>query len=274
MRRSTIVLGLVFAVAATGVGIVGGMILSQVPRPPSFAGQALPTDSGGATELDATTTAASSSTLAPTTTAPATISVKLARRLEDGVELRIDASEPVTATLEWGVGRPNLTLPVHGRIQHQTVKLPLDAAVPVQVRVRGLTQDGRQATSPTISVRRLLRQVTLRLTEIQVTIPGGTAALQATFLGMPLTLLRNGAAPAATAAPAAFPPAPVPPGDTLAPLALRAVHRPPAGAPRSGSGTATVPLPTSPATPGAVSRDLAVADLRVHLTLLVTATVG
>jgi hypothetical protein len=275
MRRSTIVLVLVFFIAAGGVGVAGGVILTSRPSAsPPLTGlpETQPVDS---LDLETTTSVAEpTTTVAPATTAPATLALRLARRLEDGVQLRIDASEPVVATIRWGFTQPSGNmLPLPATVLHATATLPLATARAVQVRVTGTTRDGRPANSQTITVQRLVRRATLRVVSARLAFSDGTATLRATFLGTTLTLVRNGRAPGAGGGPVTFPPGQVAPNAFGTPLGLQLVHTPASGAARSGTATVPMPVPSSPVAPAPFDTQLVIADVDVHLTLQVTITV-
>jgi hypothetical protein len=187
-KRAALLVALLTVVTMAG-GVTGGVLLGRVDAgrrdaravaaPPSTV--ALATSAGSATSTAATTqlpgttaatgtiapttsvasptTAAASATTAapPTTTGPPSLSARVARRLTDGLVVRLDASQPLTeAVLRFGTGgRLDQALPISGTVRHGTVKLPLASDEPVRVQVNGRTARGVLVRSNVVAGQRL-----------------------------------------------------------------------------------------------------------------------
>ena len=113
MSRRALVTLLVLAVLATAGGVAGGLLLARPPEPVTAA--AAPTTTAAPATTDTLPPASSSSTTASststsgttTTTTGIVVQARLVRRLEDGLVVGYNASQPVTAVLAWGFAGPS-----------------------------------------------------------------------------------------------------------------------------------------------------------------------
>ena len=90
-----------------------------------------------------------------------------------------EASEPVSAVLDWGFGGPGEhQLQFPGPATQGTLKLVLTTTIrAVSMQVTGQSADGRTETSDTLSARRLVRRVVLEVQALTLDIPNGTGGL-------------------------------------------------------------------------------------------------
>jgi hypothetical protein len=107
MSRRALITLVVLAVLATAGGVAGGLVLARVPEPATAA--AAPTTTVPVTvdtlePLPSSSTTASSASSTTTTTTGISLQARVVRRLEDGLVVGYDASQPVTAVLAWGFG--------------------------------------------------------------------------------------------------------------------------------------------------------------------------
>ena len=277
MSRRALITLVVLAVVATAGGVAGGLLLAR-PEEPATA-SAAPTTTAAApppTDTLKPTTSSSTTTASSTSTTIARISVRarLVQRLEDGLVVRYDASQPVTAVLAWGFGGPSgnqVTFP--GPATQGSVKLTLtETTRAVAMRVIGRAADGRRAVSGTLTARRLVRRVVLEVRSLQLDIPNGTAGIATGFLGTTVTPLGPGVrGPTATAQPYSFPPVAVAAGVTGSPLALRFFHQLPPNPQRTRVVNLAIIYP-SPGTSTFLTRDVTAIGVTVHLKLRVTVT--
>jgi hypothetical protein len=175
-KRAALLVALLTVVTMAG-GVTGGVLLGRVDAgrrdaravaaPPSTVAPA--TSAASATSTPATTqlpgTTAVTGTIAPTTSAaapptttgPPSLSARVARRLTDGLVVRLDASQPLTeAMLRFGTGgRLDQALPISGTVRHGTVRLPLASDEPVRVQVSGRTARGVLVRSNVVAGQRL-----------------------------------------------------------------------------------------------------------------------
>jgi hypothetical protein len=280
MSRRALITLVVLAVLATAGGVAGGLLLARVPEPATAAAAPTTTAAPVTTDtLEPTTTSSStsSSSSAGTTTTTTRISVqaRLVRRLEDGLVVRYDASQPVTAVLAWGFGGPSGNeVPFPGPSAQGSVKLTLlKTTRTISMRVVGRSADGREGVSGILTARRLVRRVVLEVRSLQLDIPNGTAGIATGFLGTTYTPLGPGLpGPTATAQPYAFPSVALAAGASGSPLALQFIHQDRPNAPQR---TRVVNLALSYPSSGTsviLNRDVTALGITVHLRLRLTVT--
>jgi hypothetical protein len=214
MSRRALVVLVVLAVLATAGGVAGGLLLASPPEPPPAAA-ATPTTAEPATTdtlepatTSSSTTASSTTATTATTTAAVSVRARLVQRLEDGLVVRYDASQPVTAVLAWGFGGPSGNeVPFPGPSTQGSVKLTLARTTStISMRVIGRAADGREDVSETLTARRLVRRVVLEVRSLRLDIPNGTAGIATGFLGTSRTPLGPGLpGPTAASEPYSFP---------------------------------------------------------------------
>ena len=195
------------------------------------------------------------------------------QRLEDGLVVRYDASQPVSAVLAWGFGEPSgnqVAFP--GPASHGSVKLPLAKTTrAVSMRVIGRAADGRQGVSGTLTARRLVRRVVLEVRSLQLDIPNGTAGVATSFLGTGYTFGPGLRGPTAVAEPYAFPSVALAAGATGAPLELRFFHQVPPNPQRTRVVNLAITYPRA-GTSTFLTRDVTAIGVTVHLRLRLTVT--
>jgi hypothetical protein len=275
MSRRALIALVVLAVLATAGGVAGGLLLARTPEPATAS--AAPTTTAAPVTTDTLEPLPSSSTTSSSTSTTTGISVKarLVRRLEDGLVVRYDASQPVTAVLAWGLGRPSGNeVPFPGPSAQGSVKLTLAKTVrTISMRVIGRSADGREGVSGTLTARRLVRRVVLEVRSLQLDIPNGTAGIATGFLGTTYTPLGPGLpGPTATAQPYAFPSVALAAGASGSPLALQFIHQDRPNAPQR---TRVVNLALSYPSSGTsviLNRDVTAIGITVHLRLRLTVT--
>jgi uncharacterized membrane protein len=274
MSRRALITLVVLAVVATAGGVAGGLLLARPEEPapasaaPTTAAVPPPTDTLEPTTSSSTTAASSTST-----TTGISVRARLVQRLEDGLVVGYDASQPVTAVLAWGFGGPGgnqVAFP--GPASHGSVKLPLAKTTrAVSMRVIGRAADGRQGVSGTLTARRLVRRVLLEVRSLQLEIQGGTAGIATGFLGTTVTPLGPGVrGPTATAQPYSFPPVAVAAGVTGSPLALRFFHQVPPNPQRTRVVNLAITYPRAGSS--FLTRDVTAIGVTVHLRLRLTVT--
>jgi hypothetical protein len=278
MSRRALVVLVALGVLATAGGVAGGLLLARDPGQPSAeAGPTtlpettLPATSEPSSSTSSTTTSSSTTS----TTRGLTVQARVVQRLEDGVVVGYQASEPVSAVLSWGFSGPGgnqLRFP--GPASQATVKLVLTRTTrAVSMRVSGQAADGRAGASDTISAGRLVRRVVLEVRSLSLDIPSGSGGIATGFRGTTFTPLGpDTVGPSASAEPYAFPSTALGAGEGSSSLALRFVHRVPPGPPRTRVVNLAVPLP--PSGGSALTRDVTAIGLTAHLRLRVTATVS
>lgn len=279
MSRRALITLVVLAVLATAGGVAGGLLLARAPEPATAA--AAPTT---ATTAPATTdtlepvpssSTTSSSTSSTATTTGISVQARLVRRLEDGLVVRYDASQPVTAVLAWGFGGPSgneVRFP--GPSAQGSVKLTLTKTTrTISMRVIGRSADGREGVSGTLTARRLVRRVVLEVRSLQLDIPNGTAGIATGFLGTTYTPLGPGLpGPTAASEPYAFPSVALAAGASGSPLALQFFHQ---DRPNDPQRTRVVNLALSYPSPGTsaiLNRNVTAIGITVHLRLRLTVT--
>lgn len=274
MSRRALIALVVLAVLATAGGIAGGLVLARAPEPATAA--AAPTTTAVPTTVDTLEPASSSSTTASSTSTTTGISVRarLVRRLEDGLVVGYDASQPVTAVLAWGFGGPSGNeVPFPGPSAQGSVKLTLAKTTrSISMRVIGRTADGREGVSGTLTARRLVRRVVLEVRSLQLDIPNGTAGIATGFLGTTYTPLGPGLrGPTAVSEPYAFPSVALAAGATGSPLALRFFHQVQPDPQRTRVVNLAISYPNS-GTSTILTRDVTAIGITVHLRLRLTVT--
>jgi hypothetical protein len=278
MSRRALIALVVLAVLATAGGVAGGLLLARAPEPATAAASPTTTTAPVTTDtLEPTTTSSStsSSSTGTSTTTGISVQARLVRRLEDGLVVRYDASQPVTAVLTWGFGGPSGNeVPFPGPSAQGSVKLPLPKTIrTISMRVIGRSADGREGVSGTLTARRLVRRVVLEVRSLQLDIPNGTAGIATGFLGTTYTPLGPGLpGPTATAQPYAFPSVALAAGASGSPLALQFIHQDRPNAPQR---TRVVNLALSYPSSGTsviLNRDVTALGITVHLRLRLTVT--
>jgi hypothetical protein len=275
MSRRALITLVVLAVVATAGGVAGGLLLAR-PEEPAAASAAPtttaaappPTDTLEPTTSSSTTTASSTST-----TTGISVRARLVQRLEDGLVVRYDASQPVSAVLAWGFGEPSgnqVAFP--GPAAQGSVKLDLaKTARAVSMRVIGRAADGRQGVSGTLTARRLVRRVVLEVRSLQLDIPNGTAGVATSFLGTGYTFGPGLRGPTAVAEPYAFPSVALAAGATGAPLELRFFHQVQPNPQRTRVVNLAITYPRA-GTSTFLTRDVTAIGVTVHLRLRLTVT--
>jgi hypothetical protein len=276
-RRLLVVL-VVLGVLAMGGGVAGGLLLARDPGgDPAVAGPTtIPETTAPPTSEPAPSTSSTSSSSSSTsTTTGLSVQASVAERLEDGVVVRYQASEPVTAVLQWGFGGPGgnqLRFP--GPAAQGSVKLVLARTTQsVSMRVTGQSADGRTGTSGTLSARRLVRRVVLEVQALTLDIPNGTGGIATSFRGTTFTPLGPGLrGPQVRSEPYAFPSAVLGAGERSGPLALQFFHQ----VQPNPTRTRVVNLAIPSGRPGqtTLNRDVPAIGLTAHLHLRVTVTVS
>jgi hypothetical protein len=274
-RRLLVVL-VALGVLATGGGVAGGLLLARDPGPAVEAAgpTTIPETTAPVTSEPASSTSSSADTSSTTsTTSGLDLQAQVVERVEDGILVRYDASEPVAAVLNWGFGDPNQNqLQFPGPASEGTIKLALaTTARAVSMQVTGRSADGRTGSSDTLTARRLARWVVLEVRDLTLDIPDGTGGVVTRFRGTSFTPVGPGSTgPTASSEPFAFPPSVLGAGASSGPLTLRLSHEAPPDPPRARSVTLTIPFPRSGQ--ATLSRNVTGAGVTAHLRLRVTVT--
>jgi hypothetical protein len=266
----------VLGVLATGGGAAGALLLARDPGDdPAVAGPTtIPATTAPVTTEPASSTSAPSSTGSSTTTSTTTgvsVRARVVQRLEDGVVVRYDASEPISAVLLWGFGGPSGNqLRFAGPASQGTLKLLLARTTrAVSMRVTGQAADGRTGTSGTLTARRVVRQVVLEVQALTLDIPSGAGGIATSFQGATLTPIGPGEpGPTASSGPYAFPSTLLGPGQRSGPLTLRFVSQVAPNPQRTRAVNLSIPFPASGQV--TLSRDVTSIGLTAHLRLRVT----
>ena len=275
MSRRALITLVVLAVLATAGGVAGGLVLARAPEPATAA--AAPTTTTAPATTDTLEPAPSSSTTASSTTSTTTgisVQARLVRRLEDGLVVGYEASQPVTAVLAWGFSGPSGNeVPFPGPSAQGSVKLTLAKTTrAISMRVVGRAADGREGASGTLTARRLVRRVVLEVRSLRLDIPNGTAGIATGFLGTTYTPLGPGVpGPTAAAEPYAFPSAALAAGAAGSPLALRFFHQVQPNPQRTRVVNLAITYP-NPGTSTILTRDVTAIGITVHLRLRLTVT--
>ncbi|HYN16632.1 MAG TPA: hypothetical protein VEY96_00930 [Actinomycetes bacterium] len=279
MSRRLLVILVTLGVLAIGGGVAGGLLLARDPGgEPAVAGPTtIPETTAPVTSEPASSTSSTSASSSSTTSTTTGVSVqaRVVQRLEDGVVVSYDASEPISAVLLWGFGGPSgHQLQFPGPAAQGTLKLALARTTrSVSMRVTGQSADGRTGTSGTLSARRLVRQVVLEVRSLTLDIPKGTGGIATGFRGTTFTPLGPGlAGPTAASEPYAFPSSVLGAGERSGPLALRFFHEVQPNPPRTRVVNLTVPFPRSGQS--TLNRDVSAIGVTAHLRLRVTVTVS
>ncbi|HKQ00606.1 MAG TPA: hypothetical protein VJ735_09790 [Actinomycetes bacterium] len=277
MSRRLLVVLIVLGVLATVGGVVGGLLLAGDPggEPAAAGPTTIPETTVTSTSEPASSTSSTSSSSTTSTTSGLRVQARVAQRLEDGVVVRYEASEPISAVLQWGFGGPSgHQLKFPGLASQGSIKLALARTTrPVSMRVTGQSADGRTGSSDILSARRLLRRVVLEVQELTLDIPNGTGGIATSFRGTTFTPLGPGlTGPRAVSEPYAFPSAVLGAGERSGPLALRFFHQVQPNPTRTRVVNLTVPFPQSGQS--TLNRNVAAIGLTAHLRLRVTVTVS
>jgi hypothetical protein len=275
MSRRALIALVVLAVLAMGGGVAGGLMIARAPAPPPAAAApattTVPTTTEPALPASSSSTAPSSST---STTTGLTVQARLVQRLEDGLVVRYDASQPVTAVLVWGFGGPGGNqLQFPGPAARGTAKLALAKTTrAISMRVVGRSADGREAASGTLTARRLVRRVVLEVRALRLDFAAGTAGIATGFLGTTYSPLGPGlAGPSASSEPFAFPSVALAAGASGSPLVLRFFHEAPPNPQRTRVVNVAISYP-SPGTAVTLTRTVTAIGVTARLTLRVRVT--
>jgi hypothetical protein len=273
-----LVILVVLGVLATGGGAAGALLLARDPGEAAVAGPTTipettaPVTSEPASSSSSSSTTTSSSSTTSTTTG-VSVQARVVQRLEDGVVVHYDASEPISAVLLWGFSGPSGNqLRFAGPARQGSLKLVLARTTrPVSMRVTGQTADGRTGTSGTLTARRLLRQFVLEVQALSLDIPNGTGGLATTFRGTTFTPIGPGSGgPTATTQPFAFPATLLGAGQRSCTLTLRFVAQVAPNPQRTRAVNLAIPFPRSGQT--TFSRNVPAIGLTAHLRLRLTLT--
>jgi hypothetical protein len=275
MSRRALIALVVLAVLAMGGGVAGGLMIARAPAPPPAAAApattTAPTTTEPALPASSSSTAPSSST---STTTGLTVQARLVQRLEDGLVVRYDASQPVTAVLVWGFGGPGGNqLQFPGPAARGTAKLALAKTTrAISMRVVGRSADGREAASGTLTARRLVRRVVLEVRALRLDFAAGTAGIATGFLSTTYSPLGPGlAGPSASSEPFAFPSVALAAGASGSPLVLRFFHEVPPNPQRTRVVNVAISYP-SPGTAVTLTRTVTAIGVTARLTLRVRVT--
>jgi hypothetical protein len=252
-------------------------VLARAPEPATAV--AAPTTTAAPVTTDTLEPLPSSSTTVPSTSTTTTttgigVQARLVQRLEDGLVVGYQASQPVSAVLAWGFSGPNGNeVPFPGPATQGSVKLTLaKTARTISMRVIGRAADGREGVSGTLTARRLVRRVVLEVRSLQLDIPNGTAGIATSFLGTTYSPLGPGLrGPTATSEPYAFPSVAVAAGATGSPLALRFFHQVQPNPQRTRVVNLAITYPNA-GTTTTLTRDVTAIGVTVHLRLRLTVT--
>jgi hypothetical protein len=262
-------------VLAIGGGVAGGLLLARDPggEPAAAGPTTIPETTAPVTSEPASSTSSSSSSSTTSTTTGVNVEARVVQRLEDGVVVRYDASEPISAVLVWGFGGPSGNqLQFPGPAADGTLKLALARTTrAVSMRVTGQSADGRTGTSGTLTARRLVRRVVLEVQALSLDIPNGTGGIATGFRDTTFTPLGPGLdGPTASSEPYAFPSTVLGAGERSGPLALRFFHEVQPNPPRTRVVNLAVPFPRSGQT--TLNRDVTAIGITAHLRFRVTVT--
>jgi hypothetical protein len=272
MTRRVAVMLIALAVAVMGSGATSGVLLGRLTAPRAEAASGAPATSAPPGSPVPTPGRGGNPAGATQGGRPLRVSARIAARAEDGLTVRFDASEPVTATVQWGSGSAvGQTVPA-GSGSSGSAKLTFTTTEPVVARVEARAADGRTASSNLVAGRRLVRQVVLQVTQATLRFSArDRAGMAASFLGASSTPIPpTSAGPAASARPFGFRPVVVTPETSSAFLQLQVSHYRPGATPLSAGARVLVPLPGRGSETFSYSDDLA--GVAITLDLRVTAT--
>ena len=277
MSSRLLVVLITLGALAVGGGVAGGLLLARDPGgEPAVAGPTtIPGTTAPVTSEPTSSTSSTSSSSTTSTTGGVSVQARVVQRLEDGVVVGYDASEPISAVLLWGFGGPSgHQLQFPGPASQGTLKLTMARTTrAVSMRVTGQSAGGRTGTSGTLSARRLVRQVVLEVRALTLDIPNGTGGIATGFRGTTFTPLGPGlGGPTASAEPYAFPAGVLGAGERSGPLALRFFHEVQPNPPRTRVVNLAIPFPSSGRT--TLNRDVSAVGVNAHLRLRVTVTVS
>jgi hypothetical protein len=275
VSRRLLVILVALGVLAAGGGVASGLLLARDPGPPTeLAGPTtIPETAVPDTTEPASSTSSTDSSSTTGTTGGLDVQARVIERVEDGVVVRYDASEPVSAVLHWGFGDPDQNqLKFPGPATQGTLKLVLTmTARAISMQVTGQSADGRTGSSDTLTARRLVRRVVLEVRDLVLDIPDGTGGIVTRFRGTTVTPFGPGVAgPTASSEPFAFPSSVLGAGTSSGSLALRLVHDVPPRPTRTRRVELTIPFPRAGQL--TLGRDVAGAGIAAHLRLRVTVT--
>ena len=276
MSRRLLVVLVALGLLAAGGGVAGGLLLARDPgdEPAEAGPTTTPEATAPATTEPATSTSSTGSSTTTSTTRDVRVQARVVERLEDGVVVRYDASEPVSAVLAWGFSRASgnqLRFP--GPAAQGTLKLVLTRTTrAVSMRVTGQSVDGRTASSGTLTARRLVRRVVLEVRALTLDIPdGATGGIATGFRGTTFRPLGPGlAGPTASSEPYAFPSSALRAGERSGTLVLQFSSQAAPDPPRTRAVNLAIPFPR--AGQATLSRDVTAVGLTAHLRLRVTVT--
>jgi hypothetical protein len=268
MTRRVTTLLIVLAVAVMGSGATSGVLLGRLTAPRAEAAGRVPATTAPPVP---TPGRGGNSAVGPAPSAPLRISARIAGRAEDGLTVRFDASEPVTATVQWGAGSAVGQPVAVGTGRSGSAKLTFTTTEQVTAQVQARAADGRVASSNTVAGRRLVRQVVLQVTRATLRFSArDRAGMAMVFMGASVNPIKpTTAGPVASARPYGFEPVVVTPDTAAAPLLLLVSHRPAGGAPQVGNARLLLPLPGRGSETLSFSED--VTGVAVTLDLRVTA---
>jgi hypothetical protein len=275
VSRRLLVILVALGVLATGGGVASGLLLARDPGPPTeVAGPTtIPETTAPTTSESERSTSTTDSSSTTSTTGGLDIQARVIERVEDGVLVRYDASEPISAVLNWGFGDPDQNqLEFPGPASQGTIKLVLNMTVrAISMRVTGESADGRVGSSDPLSGRRVVRRVVLEVRDLTLDIPDGTGGISTRFRGTTFTPLGPGlAGPSVSSEPFAFPSSVLGAGTSSGPLTLRLVHEVSPDPSQSERADLTIPFPRSGQT--TLSRSVSGAGITARLRLRVTVT--
>ena len=277
MSSRLLVVLVTLGVLAAGGGVAGGLLLARDPggEPAEAGPTTIPGTTAPVTSEPTPSTSSTSSSSTTSTTGGVSVQARVVQRLEDGVVVGYDASEPISAVLLWGFGGPSgHQLQFPGPASQGTLKLTMARTTrAVSMRVTGQSADGRTGTSGTLSARRLVRQVVLEVRALTLDIPNGTGGIATGFRATTFTPLGPGLeGSTASAEPYAFPASVLGAGERSGPLALRLFHEVQPNPPRTRVVNLAIPFPSSGRT--TLNRDVSAVGVTAHLRLRVTVTVS
>src|SRR6266542_2062872 len=209
MTRRVSILLIVLTVAVMGSGATSGVLLGRLTAPRAEAAARTPaTTAPPGSPVPTPGRGGNANVGTPANTLPLRVTARIAGRSETGLTVRFDASEPVTATVQWGAG----------------------AAVGQAVAAGTGRSGSAKLTFSTTG------QITAQVQD--------RAGVVTSFMGASTTPIQpTTAGPVASARPYGFRPVVVTPETTSAILQLQVSHLPAGGSPQTGGARLLVPLP-------------------------------
>ena len=277
MSRRLLVVLVALGMLATGAGVAAGLLLARDTGPaPAAAGPTtIPETTVPPTSEPASSTSSTDTSSTTSTTTDLRVQARVIERLEDGVVVGYEASEPISAVLLWGFGGPGEhRLQFPGPASQGALKLVVTTTVrPISMQVTGESADGQTGSSDVLTARRLVRRVVLEVLDLTLQIPNGTGGIATGFRGTTLTPLGPGLpGPTASSEPYAFPSSVLGAGTRSGPLALRFFHDVSPDLSRTRVVNLTIPFPRSGRT--TLSREVTAIGVTAGLRLRVTVTVA